>query len=87
MEDGTDENNARATRTDEWEVWEVPVGDRIARRGEGQFDLPFYFIFSLPFIQFVRGYSCPRDLRTAHRAGRRIPFVADHLLFPWPHIP
>jgi len=47
----------------------------------------------------VWGYSCPRDLRTAHRGGRRIPFVvADRPragswpLFPLlalflPHIP
>jgi len=35
------------------------------------FNRPYFFSLFL----FVWGYPCPRDLRTAHRGGRRISFV------------
>jgi len=71
MADGTDEDGARAARTDEWVVWgggrrDSPQG----RRLNCHTVLLFLFL-----IKFVSGYSCPRDLRTAHCGGRRISFV------------
>jgi hypothetical protein len=62
MADGTDEDDARATRMDEWDAT-----GRTAPQG-GRINCSFLFV---PLL----GGLVPRDLRTAHRRGWRISFV------------
>jgi len=75
--DGTDEESAYAARMDEWIAWE-PRGARDAGATARQGNRSYFF--SLFFL--VWGYSCPRDLRTAHCGGRRISFVVTARLRP-----
>jgi len=53
----------------------MAVSLRATARGTNCFSLLLRLFFFFSLFVFVRGYSCPRDLRTAHRGGRRIPFV------------
>jgi hypothetical protein len=66
MADGTDEESAYAARMDGWILWEVrDARDGIVQRGDGSVVTAIILIFSFSF-SIIRGYSCPRDLRTAH---------------------
>jgi hypothetical protein len=84
MADGTDDDGAYAARMDEWVALEAVGGT--AQRGEGKslYSISrgddcgcgvrlFCFTFSCYFL--LLGGLAPRDLRTAHCRGRRIPFL------------
>jgi len=66
MAHGTDEGGAQAAKMDERIAWE---SEEVKEHGgDGKIVLLFPPLF-------CKGYSCPRDLRTAHCGGRRISFV------------
>jgi len=68
MADGTDEDGARCH--EDRRVGGMGIGGEHSPAGRR-----LNCCFSFSHIPFVRGYSCLRDLRTAHSGGRRISFV------------
>jgi len=57
MDDGIDEEEARAARMDEWIVWEAGRGKRGRRRD--------YYLFLMFFSHFVRRTHTPRWAHSA----------------------
>ena len=87
VEDGTDEEEARAARLDGWIVWEAEemAEERATQGACGRWHLFLFFSFLL----------IPRALHTVHRRGWKISYVVSRgrsrdwfpLSSPCPHIP